>query len=136
MISLSYARSTMSFARASILLATSACLTACSPLLADVNNHANFQPPQEEAQKASLPASEITTSSLPDMPPDLVKCIDRRPKAGKTADEKVTALSQTAEQRRACMKAMLDFYRKIQAAEKARKRTASADPPTIKPLSP
>lgn len=69
------------------------------------------------------------------MPPDLVKCIDRKPKAGKTADEKVIALNQTSEQRRACMKAMLDFYRKIQKAEKERKRTASADPP-IKPLTP
>lgn len=69
------------------------------------------------------------------MPPELVKCINRKPKAGKTADEKVTALSQTAEQRRACMRAMLDFYRKVQKAEKERKRTAAADPP-IKPLSP
>jgi hypothetical protein len=58
---------------------------------------------------------------LPDVPKHLVKCIDSAPKnpPEASADQKVTALKLNADERRACSKAILAWYKKLQAAEKA-----------------
>lgn len=86
---------------------------------------------EEAPQKANLLTGDAPTI-LPDMPPHLVKCINNKPKAGKDANEKVANHIKAADERKACMKAMLDFYKQVQKQQKERR--ASADPP--KPLSP
>jgi hypothetical protein len=59
-----------------------------------------------------------TDTKLPDIPSHLVKCIEKEPPAANTADKKVLALKLTAEERKACAKAILAWYRQIQAANK------------------
>lgn len=56
---------------------------------------------------------------LPDIPAHLVKCIGTAPKTppGATANDKVAALHLTSEQRKDCAKAILAWYKRLQAAE-------------------
>lgn len=51
---------------------------------------------------------------------NLVKCVEavQQPK-DKSANAKVAALHLTAEERKTCAKAILAWYKKLQAAEKA-----------------
>lgn len=70
----------------------------------------------------------------PDIPANLVKCIEKPTPPGKTADEKVRKELMTADQRRECMRAMLAWYKEYQKAEAkklAGKKTAAIVP--IKP---
>ena len=61
---------------------------------------------------------KLSETKLPDIPAHLVKCIEKEPPAANTADKKVLALKLTAEERKACAKAILAWYRQIQAANK------------------
>ena len=54
----------------------------------------------------------------PDIPPHLVKCINRDVKKGETANDKVVALKQAAEERKVCAQAILAWYKSVQAEQK------------------
>jgi len=93
-------------------------LTACSELLAE--------------QQATLVLSDppkLSETKLPDISPHLVKCIAKEPPTAATADKKVLALKLTADERKACAKAILAWYRQIQAANKL---ASSAETPKKK----
>jgi hypothetical protein len=99
--------------------------TACSTLLEDVTGPNAALPPAVAAQANPAP---LPAPKLPEIPPHLVKCVETAPKTpptkdGKpaTADQKVTALKLTADERRLCSKAILAWYKKLQAAETAGK---------------
>jgi hypothetical protein len=99
--------------------------TACSTLLEDVTGPNAALPPAVAAQANPAP---LPAPKLPEIPPHLVKCVETAPKTpptkdGKpaTADAKVAALHLTAEQRRECAKAILAWYKRLQAAEAAGK---------------
>jgi uncharacterized protein YeaC (DUF1315 family) len=77
---------------------------------------------QAEATAELVPKVVQSDVKTPDIPAHLVKCIEKPPLAGKTADEKVTNLKLTAEQRKECAKAILAWYKEIQ---KANKKTAA-----------
>src|SRR5262245_23740924 len=96
----------LSAAAAAMTLAVS--LTACSELLAT------------ETQAAAVLSDppKLSETKLPDIPGHLVKCIEKEPPKADTADKKVLALKLTAEERKACAKAILAWYRQIQAANK------------------
>jgi len=120
------------FAALPAALTLAASLMGCSSISEDVKTWGLASTP---AQAAEVKAAETKVTELPDIPPHLQKCIDKKAKAGKSADQKVLNEIQSADEKRACMRAILAWYKELQAAEKARgKKTASADPP--KPLSP
>lgn len=115
-----------------LALTTSVSLTACSTLSDDAKAWTALgrAPDPREA--------EVVTNDManppPDIPPHLVKCIEKKAPAGKTANDKVTNELKTADERRFCMKAILTWYKELQRAEKERgQKRASADPPPIKP---
>lgn len=53
----------------------------------------------------------------PDIPPHLVKCLDKKPRPGETADEKVTNRIATEKAKAACSKAILKWYEELQASK-------------------
>lgn len=91
-----------------ILIVGAAFLTGCSELLAEMNAQA----------KEPVPQVVQNDAKMPDVPPHLVKCIEAAPKPGATADQKVANLKLTADERKACAKAILAWYKTIQAANK------------------
>lgn len=60
----------------------------------------------------------VNEVKTPDVPPHLVKCIEKQPAAGKTANEKVINTKKTADERLACARAILAWYKQVQAANK------------------
>jgi hypothetical protein len=68
-----------------------------------------------EAPKAPPLSNDVKT---PDIPKHLVKCIEKEPSKGATANEMVTNQILTAEERKQCAKAILAWYKQIQAANK------------------
>lgn len=101
-------RNTRRLAMLALGLTLAVSLTACSELLAT------------ETQAAAVLSDppKLSETKLPDIPSHLVKCIEKEPPAANTADKKVLALKLTAEERKACAKAILAWYRQIQAANK------------------
>jgi hypothetical protein len=101
-------RNTRRLAMLALGLTLAVSLTACSELLAT------------ETQAAAVLSDppKLSETKLPDIPGHLVKCIEKEPPAASTADKKVLALKLTAEERKACAKAILAWYRQIQAANK------------------
>lgn len=98
------------------LMTLAVCLTACSDLW--------------EVSKAELPKDVAVLQNdarTPDIPAHLVKCINTAPKPGKTADEVVTNLKLTADERKACAAAILAWYKELQ---KANKKASTKPPPT------
>lgn len=73
-----------------------------------------------QAEAAKVVQSDVKT---PDIPEHLAKCIMRDPKPGATADQVVANTLLTLDERKACAKAILAWYKQIQ---KANKKTAEA----------
>ena len=76
-----------------------------------------------QANAALADPPKLNETKLPDIPGHLVKCIEKEPPTATTADKKVLALKLTADERKACAKAILAWYRQIQTANK----TAAAE---------
>ncbi len=107
-----FATSTRRFALRALVAMLAVCLTACSDYLKEWDNEALGQ-----AQPKPAPVAEAKPAT-PDIPPHLVKCIEKTPPPGKTADEKVKAITKTDAERKACAKAILAWYKEVQKANK------------------
>ena len=99
---------------AALALTLAVCLTACSMISDDAKAHTALAEAVEAPKKVPL-ANDVKT---PDVPKHLVKCINKEPPKGKDANEMVTNQILTAEERKACAKAILAWYKQIQAANK------------------
>jgi hypothetical protein len=92
------------------------CLTACSDLLKEAEASQLVAAKPEVV--APVVAAQSEAKRMPDTPPHLVKCIQRDVKKGETANDKVVALKQAAEERKACALAILAWYKSVQAEQK------------------
>ena len=75
---------------------------------------------------AQVKPALLNDAKTPDVPLHLVKCIEKEPPKAATADARVVNLKLTADERKACAKAILAWYKQIQAANKP----AAAKPKT------
>ena len=87
-------------------------LTGCSSLSEDV---ASWSQAQKEVKAAEVVSNDVKT---PDIPPHLVKCLQKDAKPGATADAYVANLQLTNDERKACAKAILAWYKDLQKANK------------------
>lgn len=111
-----------------VVTLTAVSLTACSTLLEDMTAANAALPPAVVANNAAVAnPAPLPAPKLPEVPPHLVKCVEAAPKtpptkSGKaTANEKVAALKLTADERKECARAILAWYKRLQAAEAAGK---------------
>lgn len=127
-----YGASTQSFLRClaiSLLAAmASASLTGCGTISSDAMAWAEAAKEQEKAAEVAK-AVPSKADSTPDVPENLARCVVKDPKPGATADQYVANMALTLDERKACAKALLAWYRSIQAANK---KTAAATAPAKK----
>lgn len=73
----------------------------------------------ESDSKAEAVKSKVYSdyrSLPPDFPPHLVRCLTRRPEAGTTADQMVLNQSLALDERDACARNLLAWYKTVQGA--------------------
>lgn len=115
---MSYARCMMkrtSSAKVLLLPMLAVCLTACSTLS---ENAKQWSETAKAEEAAKVVQSDVHT---PDIPKHLVKCLDKKAAKADSADQAVANELLTADERKACAKAILAWYKEIQAANKKAK---------------
>lgn len=122
------ARSTLlSLSVLALVTTLGASLTGCASLSDDV---AVWSQAQKEAKVAEVVNNDVKT---PDIPPHLVKCIQKDPKPGATADQYVANLQLTSDERKACAKAILAWYKDLQKANAKATKRAEVQPKKLMP---
>lgn len=128
MILRKFAQSTLySLSALALALTLGVSLTGCSSLSDEM---AGWSQAAKEVKAAEVVSSDVKT---PDIPAHLVKCIQKDPKPGATADQYVANLQLTNDERKACAKAILAWYKDLQ---KANKRAEANTRPAVKKLTP
>jgi hypothetical protein len=103
-----------------LALTLAVCLTACSDLLANLD-----QTSQVGEQKQVAAVAVKSEPTHPDVPAHLVACATAtglkspaKDAKAASADAKVAALQKLSEERRTCALAIVGWYKKVQAANK------------------
>lgn len=72
---------------------------------------------QAEKEKAEAAEKAIAAKpDMPDVPPELARCVVKDPKPGKDANQWVANMALTLEERKVCAKRLLEWYRTVQKA--------------------